>query len=74
MWEGQRLPFELGCDCHKGRPHHTQEYVRTPIVANAREFPAGSKHFFETDFHRAFERVAHGQVEVIPPTHSTIVA
>ena len=74
MWQGERLPFELGCDCRQGRPHHTQYYVRTPIVDHAREFPAGSAHFFETDFHRAFERVAHPQVKVSPPTLSNMVA
>ena len=54
MWEGKSLPTELGCDCLKGRPHHTSEYTSNPIVASACEMPAGSLLFFETDFQGAF--------------------
>ena len=68
MWLGQLLPSNLGCDCHRGRPHHTREYVGTPIVNHAREFPAGSAHFFETDFVRAFQQVAHSGNLVNPPS------
>ena len=56
MWLGALLPFDLGCDCHQGRPHHTREYIGTPIVDRACEFPAGSAYFFETDFNRAFQQ------------------
>ena len=54
MWEGFTLPEDLGCDCHKGEPHHSQYYRPLPIVKSAREYPAGSNSFLETNFSRAF--------------------
>ena len=64
MWLGKLLPSELGCDCRGALPHHTREYVRSPIVNHAREFPAGSACFFQTDFKRAFEWVADSGAQV----------
>ena len=68
MWLGNLLPFELGCHCHEGRPHHTREYSGNPIVDHACEFPAGSAYFFETDFNRAFQQVPHLEAQVSPPS------
>ena len=65
MWLGELLPSDLVCDCH-GLPHQTREYVGTPIVNHAREFPAGSSTFFETDFDKAFQRVADSEAQVSP--------
>lgn len=59
MWHGTALPDELGCDCPVGRPHHTPEYISNPVVMHAREFPAGSSLFFETDFQGSFERITN---------------
>lgn len=50
MWKGFCLPDELGCDCRKGRPHHTKSYRSEPITKYAREYPAGSVLFLETNF------------------------
>lgn len=55
MWEGRPLPTELGCDCKEGKPHHTSLYQANPILGNAREYPAGSATFFETEFQGAFK-------------------
>ena len=73
MWLGSLLPADLGCDCHQGRPHHTQEYIESPIVHHAREFPAGSADFFETDFSTAFQQVARSEAQVSPPSPSMTV-
>lgn len=54
MWKGFCLPDELGCDCRKGRPHHTKDYRSEPIIKYAREYPAGSVLFLETNFSGAF--------------------
>lgn len=66
MWLGKLLTSDLGCDCHEGLPHQTREYVGNPIVSHAREFPAGSAQFFETDFNGAFQRVANSEAQVSP--------
>lgn len=55
MWTGAPLPDELSCDCHKGRPHHTKFYQDHPVTRYAQEYPAGSSHFFETNFAPAFQ-------------------
>ena len=65
MWLGELLESDLGCDCH-GLPHQTREYVGTSIVNHAREFPAGSSYFFETDFGKAFHRVTDSEAQVSP--------
>ena len=44
------MPDEVGCDCHKGKPHHTKSYSSNPITRYACEFPRGSSDFFESDF------------------------
>lgn len=54
MWEGRLLPMELGCDCRRGRPHHTLDYQMRPILRYAHEYPAGSSSYFYTDFTQAF--------------------
>lgn len=56
MWEGMRLPNNLQCDCKKGHPHHALGYRGTPITSAAREHPAGSSSFLETNFEQAFRR------------------
>lgn len=53
MWEGQSLPETLECDCKPGDPHHKRGYKEHPICRGARESPAGSSHFLETDFQQA---------------------
>ena len=53
MWEGFTLPDELGCDCRKGRPHHSKDYRLNAIIKSAREYPAGSGTFLKTSFSRA---------------------
>ena len=54
MWEGFALPEELNCDCHKDRAHHSTDYRSNPIVNSARQYPAGSSLFLETNFSPAF--------------------
>ena len=73
MWLGKLLPSDLGCDCHERQPHQTHEYVGAPIVDHAREFPAGSAHFFETDFGSAFQRVANSGGHVSPHSPSRTI-
>lgn len=65
MWLGELLASDLVCDC-QGLPHQTREYVGAPIVKDACEFPAGSSNFFETDFDKAFQRVADSEAQVSP--------
>lgn len=64
VWQGLPLPDQLGCDCRKGRPHHTVEYQLNPISRHAREFPVGTSSYVETDFQVAFERTATSQDQV----------
>ena len=59
MWEGARLPEKLSCDCRNGRPHHRSGYSDMPITKAAREFPAGSTTFLETNFQQAFRPCLH---------------
>ena len=54
IWEGFSLPDQLDCDCRKGRPHHSKDYILNPIIKSAREYPAGSASFLETSFSPAF--------------------
>ena len=54
LWQGASLPAELGCDCRKGRPHHTSSYKANPIIASVCEYPVGISSFFETNFTQAF--------------------
>ncbi|KAI9815696.1 MAG: hypothetical protein M1827_002092 [Pycnora praestabilis] len=54
VWEGSKLPPNLGCDCKLGHPHDTHHYIEHPITMHAREYPSGSSQFFFTDFSRAF--------------------
>lgn len=54
MWEGFTLPKDLGCDCHKGKPHHTPEYQNCAIIDWVMEYPAGSGSFLQTDFAQPF--------------------
>ena len=53
MWEGTCLPEQLLCNC-KGDPHHRSGYADMPIMKTAREYPAGSSSFLETNFQQAF--------------------
>ena len=55
MWKGSNLPNDLDCDCKYGKPHHTDLYQENAITKYAREFPAGTSMFFQTDFQQAFE-------------------
>ena len=64
LWEGASLPAELGCDCRKGRPHHTLSYRANPIIASVCEYPAGTSSFFDTDFTRAFASTTDNDGEV----------
>ena len=59
LWEGCQLPVEVCCNCH-GRPHHTRDYRKHPILHYAREFPAGSLSYLYTDFTRAFLSESNG--------------
>ncbi len=68
MWEGFYLPEELTCDCRKARPHHTRYYRSEPIIKHAREYPAGSHSFFETNFSRAFAVKAEQSGSVCLPS------
>lgn len=54
MWEGAKLPTNLQCNCTKGIEQHRLYFQNHPIVRHAREYPAGSATYFETDFNRAF--------------------
>ena len=54
MWEGTALPENLDCDCAKSKPHDIAGYKQNAICTAAREFPAGSHCFLETDFRRPF--------------------
>ena len=54
MWEGAKLPDNLQCDCTKRIQQHKLYFQNHPIVRHAREYPAGSATYFETDFTRAF--------------------
>lgn len=54
LWTGVPLPEQLTCDC-KGRPHHTEYYRNHYITRYAQQYPAGSSHFFETNFAQAFQ-------------------
>ncbi|KAL8819486.1 MAG: hypothetical protein Q9191_007727 [Dirinaria sp. TL-2023a] len=60
MWEGFTLPKDLGCDCHKGKPHHTAEYQKCPIIEWAVEYPAGSESYLQTDFVQPFRTCENG--------------
>lgn len=64
MWEGSSLPENLGCDCLKGKPHHTETYKTHPITKHAGEFPAGSSTFFHTHFRNAFALIIGGDAHV----------
>ena len=64
MWEGVILPEELGCDCRKGRPHHTLFYRSNPIIGQFNELPSGSNQFFETHFNREINDVSPSRDEV----------
>ena len=55
MWEGTPLPEDLTCSCGGCKVRHAAT-ESSAIVRHAREFPAGSEHFFFTDFGRAFGR------------------
>ncbi|KAL9102867.1 MAG: hypothetical protein Q9163_002019 [Psora crenata] len=57
MWEGSALPDELYCDCKIGRPHHRIGFHSSPIVKGAREYPAGSYCFVESDFQGPFRQI-----------------
>lgn len=54
VWQGVPLPVDVGCDCRKGKPHHTKDYRKHPILRHAREYPAGSSSYFHSDFAKAF--------------------
>ena len=72
MWEGFSLPKDLGCDCRRGKPHHTPEYQKCPIVKWACEKPTGSASYLQTNFTRPFRicndrlHSALGSQEVLP--------
>ena len=59
LWEGCQLPVEVCCNCH-GRPHHTGDYRKHPILHYARESPAGSLSYLYTDFTKAFLSASNG--------------
>ena len=69
LWEGFALPEELGCDCRKGRPHHIKDYKLNPIIKSAREYPAGSISFLETNFSRAYILKVEQESGVCLPFH-----
>lgn len=60
MWDGELLPDDLDCSCEKGQSHQTSQYSQYPITRFAHEHPAGSEHFFHTDFSRSF--TTHGRL------------
>lgn len=73
LWTGVPLPDELFCDCHKGKPHHTQFYQEHPIARYAREYPAGSSTFFETSFTPAFQPLFSTGPGVQPSTRQIAI-
>lgn len=60
VWQGVPLPVDVGCDCRKGKPHHTKDYRKHPILRHAREYPAGSSSYFHSDFTTAFFKESVG--------------
>lgn len=54
MWEGDKLPDDLRCDCEPRELHHDGKYRNHAITRFAHESPAGSDSFFHTNFARAF--------------------
>lgn len=64
MWEGSELPDLVSCDCGDCQVRHRPN-ENFAILKYAREFPAGSDRFFQTDFSRAFSKHAVGQSRFI---------
>ncbi|KAF2836884.1 glycoside hydrolase family 85 protein [Patellaria atrata CBS 101060] len=62
MWQGDRLPKTLACDCGVDNQHDTASYINYPITKYAREHPAGSETYFYTDFNRAFRVYSKGNI------------
>ncbi|KAL9097717.1 MAG: hypothetical protein Q9165_000043 [Trypethelium subeluteriae] len=56
MWEGTPLPEGLQCDCGDDSSAFHVENLGAPITRFAKQFPAGSKYFFYTNFERAFSQ------------------
>ena len=54
LWEGATLPKDLGCDCTKGKPHHTARYQLNSISVHSSEYPAGSSTYLHTEFAQPF--------------------
>ena len=69
MWEGTCLPELLLCDC-KGNPHHRSAYRNMPIMKSAREYPAGSSMFLETNFQQAFLPALCRDEDTLKVSHS----
>lgn len=73
VWEGAALPDNLGCDCKKGRPHHTAYYLLNSISEHGAESPAGSQSYFDTDFSRAFGHLLQdNEVIIVHYKHYTL--
>jgi hypothetical protein len=65
LWEGEELSLDVRCSCTPGwfeprDPHRTLEYTRFPLINHAREFPAGSKTYFRTNFQQGFQKSKAG--------------
>ena len=57
VWEGTKLDLDLGCNCRHGKPHQIDKYRAHPLAHCAKQSPAGTEHFFESDFRIPFESV-----------------
>ncbi|KAF2232128.1 glycoside hydrolase family 85 protein [Viridothelium virens] len=57
MWEGTSLPEGLKCDCGDDSSEFHAENLTAPITRFAKQFPAGSRYFFYTNFERAFSQM-----------------
>lgn len=55
IWEGGPMPTETECSCGDYNNRHKQNW-QDAIVLSAREFSAGSRSFFFTDFSGAFQK------------------
>ena len=52
LWRGTPFPRDALCDC-KGSPHRIGENQQLSILGSARLFPAGTRHYFSTNFNAA---------------------
>ena len=61
IWEALPLPNDLACDCSKDARKFHRENRQHPITRWAERYDAGSRHFFFTNFERAFAKRSPGE-------------